>query len=346
MIWDTKETTYLKSDINSKTASKQWKNLGNAVEIIQKSNVIPSKKVEETSQIIKNKKFEDSIKIIVGDIVFVNSKWAQVLEIKGENFVYSINGEKNESALNLAKKKIPIKIMVCTLNLQNIVLVDVGGRLTLKKLGIKLAKLLNAKCGKADWHFNGKLIDKPMDQTIESIKINPMDKLTCVMLGYEIKTYKRFPKVDNRGWYMSNSSKDSISFIPSKPILLFGFGMYYTREGPPSYTLGYELFLEGESIVKDSVVINKVQPDDEIYKINFQKNGEPFEVNAATKISICCSYEHFEDASRLVVGADGSKYKDIEGNEPGLFEIQAHSDSGNGTDINSGQIPELYYSLR
>ena len=46
-------------------------------------------------------------------------------------------------------------------------------------------------------------------------------------------------------------------------------------------------------------------------------------------------------------GSDGSgtDYKTLENEHMGLFEIESHSDSANGTSVSSGQIPELFYHL-
>ena len=81
----------------------------------------------------------------------------------------------------------------------------------------------------------------------------------------------------------------------------------------------------------------------QIQQIFFNDSKEPLPVKAGENIGICVRYPEFDESSKLIVGDHGEEYEKIEDNEKELFKVSSHSDSGNGTDVNAGQIPELYY---
>ena len=338
MLWESKDTT--NPSPSKTTASKVWKSLGNGNETLSKT--IPAKLVEESAEIASTK-FEVE-KIAVGDVVYWDDKWVVIEEIKDKMLVVKHAGNKVEAETSLCHKRISIRILICTPSVQSIYLIDVEGSTKLSRFAKKFTKRFFAKANKPEWYLNGKVVDN--DSTIEGMHLKLNDKLACMLLGYEIKTFKRFPKVDDRGWYMSRTSKDSITFVPNKDIMVFGFGMFYTREGPSTYTIGYELFFNEDSKIKNTVTIAKPSPDDIIHSVYFYSDQTPTLASSGTKISICIHYDSYEEASRLRVGGDGRNYEKVEGNEEGLFVIESHHDSGNGTDVGSGQIPELYYAIK
>ena len=182
--------------------------------------------------------------------------------------------------------------------------------------------------------------------TIEGLDVKPNDKLVCVNLGYDIKKFKRFGRVEEgRTWYMSRSSKDAIAFVAQKNVLIFGFGMFYTNQGSGTYTISYEIKLNEEVKVTGKLDVTKPGSDSVIKEVYFDEDKNPIQVASGTKIGIAVKYEEYSEDSRLAVGTDGSSVDEIEGNPPGLFQINSHDESQNGTGTSSGQIPELYYAM-
>ena len=144
---------------------------------------------------------------------------------------------------------------------------------------------------------------------------------------------------------MSHTSPDAIGFVPSITINLFGFGMYYTREGPTTYIMKYEILLGDDVKKSDTVTVTKTDDSAQIGKIWLTSDHDPIVVPGGVKISIVVRYIEYEDNSRLMVGTAGEDYDGLEGNDPGLFKVEESSISANGTDIHAGQIPEIYYTI-
>ena len=323
-------------------SSKSWMSLGDGKEVLVKHGS-EVKKSEEDKEIVQNA--QQTAKIEAGDLIYYSDKWVKVEELKEKDKLLIKSEDKpSEILLSDCTKEIAVQILVCTPSAFSINLVEVNARMTLDELCKKMGKRCGVKAGKVDWYYQGKL--KERTETIEGIKLKPGDKLACILLGFDMKTFKRFARLDDsRGWYMSRSSADGITFIPSKTINLFGFGMYQTKEGPPTYTLQYEVKINDTVAKQDSVQITKPSSDTQIQQVFLNPSKDPIIVSAGEKISVIVKYPDYEDASRLIVGTGGEGYDAVEGNEPGLFKLEECSGSGNGTDIGSGQIPELYYSL-
>lgn len=321
---------------------KSWFDIGNGKEILVKNSATIKEEDKAATEIITTKKKVG--RIDSGDLVFVKGKWCKLEEVKDNKGSIKDGDQIIAVTLSECKREIPIRILFCNMASQSIYLMELNGRKVLSKISSKFSQRQSVKTKKADWYYNGKLLEP--GSTIESIQVKPNDKLVCMMLGYDMKTFKRFKRLDDsRGWYMSHSSGDSITFIPSKRIQLFGFGMYYTREGPPTYTLNYELFINEESKLKASVICTKPGQDAIVMPIYFDPNCAPSQIEQGTKIIILVKYEQYDEGSKLIVGTDGNSYDTVEGNEVGLFKLEENGRSGNGTDINAGQIPELYYAL-
>lgn len=200
---------------------------------------------------------------------------------------------------------------------------------------------LTLKSNKSDIYLNGKLV--PPTETIESAKIKPNDKLACIMFGYDIKTFKRFRKVHDRdeSWSMNNGGEDGITFVPSKELLVMGFGSYCTRQGQP-FTIGYDIYINEVPKKRGTAVCNKTG-DEEVKQILFDC---PILVSADTKISIVVSYISYDASSFIFIGVEGDNYAIIESNEPGLFKVEECSLPRNTRGgLYAGEIPELYYAM-
>jgi hypothetical protein len=327
----------------SSGSTKYWADIGNGREaLVQKEEV----KKEETKgstegEIIITK---EKSKIDVGDVLYINEKWAKIEEIKDGKVTYKLNEQAMQIDEKDCIKEIKVRVLMCTSTNQSVYTIGVNGKLRLNDIQDLIIKILKVRSYKSDWYFNGKVQDKT--STIESLAVKPNDKLVCVNLGYDIKKFKRFKRVEEgRTWYMSRSSKDATTFVAQKSVLIFGFGMYYTNQGPGNYTLSYEIKFNEEIKMSGKLEVSKPGSDSVIKEIYFDEDKNPVQVPSGTKIGVAVKYEEYSEESRLAVGTDGNNVDEIEGNPQGLFTIESHSESHNGTGTSSGQIPELYYSM-
>jgi len=338
-----KNTTKNQTAISSN--SQVWLDLGNGKEELVKPNPKSPKNPKSAKPNPSKGKLVKNIKHTLyspGDFIYYNEKWIKIESVKENTCFIKINGNLTEIKLSECIKEILINVMVCSSNRTYLYGMLVNGRKTFKQLGTKLAKHNNLLLSKADWYFNGKKIHN--ETRVEGISIKPSEKILCMIQEYEMRTFRRFKKIeDTENWHMSKEKADAITIIPTQPISLFGFGMFHCIEGPLAYLMSYQIFLYDSLVKSDSVMVTRVGTE-QILQIFFSQSKEPIFVEAGMKFSIVIQYFDYEDASKLYKGTGGSDYDSIEGNEPGLFKILKHDLSGNGTDVNSGQIPELYYS--
>eukprot|EP00826_Nyctotherus_ovalis_P066281 TRINITY_DN9783_c0_g2_i1.p1 TRINITY_DN9783_c0_g2~~TRINITY_DN9783_c0_g2_i1.p1 ORF type:complete len:350 (-),score=69.90 TRINITY_DN9783_c0_g2_i1:45-1094(-) len=322
------------------STQKTWISIGGGREVLVQQSTAKDKDV--TDEIVVNKAVQSALK--PGDLVWHADQWTPIAAVTN-NVVNIKMGEKSvEVALEECRTRIRLQVLVCTPALLYLHIVSVGAEELLSKLGKRLSKKFSVKTIKPDWYYNGKLC--AITDTVESIGIKNNDKIVCTLLGYDIKTFKRFKEIEaGRGWYMSHSSPDAIAFIPSKGIVLFGFGMYYTLSGPETYTIKYELILNEEVKLENTATISKGDNPEQIWQVFFNEHREPVFIPGGMKVVVSVLYTEFNNDSRLQVGHQGNEYDSVQGNEPGLFTVEDTGRSHNGTGLSSGQIPELYYSV-
>eukprot|EP00826_Nyctotherus_ovalis_P037086 TRINITY_DN3358_c0_g1_i1.p1 TRINITY_DN3358_c0_g1~~TRINITY_DN3358_c0_g1_i1.p1 ORF type:complete len:339 (+),score=73.13 TRINITY_DN3358_c0_g1_i1:103-1119(+) len=319
--------------------SKTWLSLGSGKEILanQSSAAKPSANI-----IVTSKRYGT---LQPGNLIYYDNHWVPVDQVKDNKAVVKVNEKIVELEIDDCVREIRIKILFCTSNCFYLHALPVRGNDTLEYISNKLIKKFNAKALKHDWFYSNKSCSK--SATIEQLHANIDDKLLCLALGYDMRTFKRFRQLDDsRGWYLSRSSGDAVSFTAARAIYLFGFGMYYTKEGPKSYTMRYELLVNEEMVKSDVVVMDNSDDGTQIVQVFFDKEYKPISVDAGAKMTIVVKYLEFDEATRLLVGTSGENYNAVEDNEHGLFTVEESGLSGNGTDVHAGQIPELYYSLR
>ena len=323
--------------------SKIWISFGDGKEILEKKGletIIETTKGSE--QIILNKKYKE--KLEVDDLIYYSDRWLPIIRINEGLVFVKIDDKEINIPINDCIREIPMQILLCSIDSIFLHIMSVKGNYTLEYLSKKLYKKFNIKTSKGSWYYLGKLCNN--SDTIESIHMKPNEKLSCIALKHDIKTFKRFKQLDeSRGWYMSHTSPDAIGFVPSITINLFGFGMYYTREGPTTYIMKYEILLGDDVKKSDTVTVTKTDDSAQIGKIWLTSDHDPIVVPGGVKISIVVRYIEYEDNSRLMVGTAGEDYDGLEGNDPGLFKVEESSISANGTDIHAGQIPEIYYTI-
>lgn len=321
-------------------SNKVWVSVGDGKEVLVQQN--SNKNKESSEEILINK--EQQITLKPGDLVWHLAQWMSVTGVANDIATIKTQEKSIELPISECKTKIRIQILICTTTLMYLHITSVNPDDTLAKLGKKMSKKFSTRIIKAEWYYNGKVCT--VNDTIESIGIKDDDKIICGLFGYDIKTFKRFKEIEQgRGWFMSHTSADAISFIPSKNIGLFGFGMYNTLSGPGTYTIKYEIFLDDEAKLDNTAVISRASESEQISKVYFNDYEEPMIVSSGTKITVSLVYPTYESESRLQVGHHGNEYANVEGNEPGLFTVEDTSRSHNGTGLSSGQIPEIYYCL-
>ncbi len=339
-----RETTTNPPVMPGSGGAKSWTALGNGNEALVRRGpkaVIQKEGSEEDKTTVATKHKPDQLD--PGDLVFYCEKWLKVDSVVEGKVTVTEKDKTIELALADCVRAIPVQVLVYTPMHMDVYIMELNGKQEMTRLTKKVCKRAGAKAGKADWYYEGKIREKT--DTVEKIGVKPGEKLACLLLGYETHTFKRFPQLDtSRGWYMSHSSPDAITFVPSREINLFGFGMYYTKEGPPTYTLEYEVKINDQTLKQDTLPVTKPGPEAEIMQVFLDPNQTPTKVASGDKIAVIVKYPNYDEGSKLIVGTAGEGYDTIEGNEPGLFKVEECGSSGNGTDINAGQIPELYYS--
>ncbi len=324
--------------------SKCWLDIGNGKEALVTQPARPSKAEDKPSasagKFIANKKHAETKE---GESIYYLGRWLRVDKVHDGLCTIRSDGKNVDVPFVQCVKEIPIKVLVCNANRTYVYSMLVNGRKTLQQLGAKLAKHNDMHWCGVDWYYNGKKLNS--ETRIEGVNIKPNEKILCMMMEYEMKTFRRFKRMEEtKGWYMNKEKVDAISFVPSQPISLFGFGMYHTREGAPTYLLSYQLAMYDSVVKTDSILVTKAGSEQTIMPIFFSQAKEPILVDAGVRVSIVLMYFDYDDSSRLLNGEDGGDYDSIEGNEPGLFKVEAHAESSNGTNVSVGQVPELYYA--
>ena len=339
---DRKDEVSATTSAEQEKIAKTWLDIGNGKEALvkpaSKSSVV-SKPAASQGKVILNKKHA---RAEPGEFIYYANSWIKVEKIKKKSCHIKYGGKDIKIPLSECIKEIPINILVCSTNRSYIYSMLVNGRKTFAQLGNKLSKHNDMRLSRIEWYYNGKKIHN--ETRVEGINIKPNEKILCMLQEYEIKTFKRFKKVDEaQSWSMTKDKADALNITPTQPISLFGFGMYHCRDGPSSYLLSYQISLYDSVVKGDSILVTRVG-NELILPIYFTANKEPIFVDAGVTLSIVLQYFDYDDSSKLYRGNDGEDYDSVEGNEPGLFKIDSHPESGNGTDIKIGQIPELYYA--
>ena len=134
-------------------------------------------------------------------------------------------------------------------------------------------------------------------------------------------------------------------FVPQKDILFAGFSTYApTVES--KYFLKYKVEVDGEVKVDQSTPIQCTKFEETYY--NRVHLATPFRVAKSSKIQIFCWIsKDFASNSNVYTyyGNEGNDYASVENEHMELFEIQTPGDNANGTSLNNGQLPEVFYHL-
>eukprot|EP00347_Sterkiella_histriomuscorum_P014554 403360432 len=171
------------------------------------------------------------------------------------------------------------------------------------------------------------------------------DKLLCLQGQGDLHSFLRFKVVSNSGWCQAATNWEAITWRPNRSIMVAGFGTYGLTSGQQNFFVRYKYLLQNVASEENVVEVMSSEIDDQtkIYPIMFE--GDMLEVPAGTDLTIITrtygANNNFR--VRLYYGYNGTSYKSFDNTDRDLFEITASNLSSNGTSVDSGQIPSLYY---
>eukprot|EP00826_Nyctotherus_ovalis_P054662 TRINITY_DN7177_c0_g1_i5.p1 TRINITY_DN7177_c0_g1~~TRINITY_DN7177_c0_g1_i5.p1 ORF type:complete len:341 (+),score=63.56 TRINITY_DN7177_c0_g1_i5:103-1125(+) len=339
MLWEEAVETD-SSFFSPHTKTKEWHSIGNGEEVLVQ--VEDKKEEAKSSDVVSTKWAKDEI--VIGDLVFYEDKWVRVAGIEGTCLSLKVDKEEVKADVQSCSNTIPIEILICVDQTLSVHWVELKPLDTLESVGKRILKRSSPHLKTASWYFDGK-VQTPAT-TVHALNLKAKDKLICALFSYTIRTFKRFARRSNSNWYVSTAGNDSITFVPSKDVTIFGFGMYYVRDGIKTYTIEYELIIGEQSIQKLKAVVTDKGSEDKVFKVYFSEDKSPISVEAGKKISIRVFYVELESSTRLFYGSSGSTEPVVEGNEDGIFRIENYRDSNNSSGTSSGQIPEIYYAVK
>ncbi|CAI2373289.1 unnamed protein product [Moneuplotes crassus] len=191
--------------------------------------------------------------------------------------------------------------------------------------------------------FRGKEIDR--NSTVATLEdIHEGDSIYASE-GYGVPfRFLRFKKVTtDYFWCNSGNYPDGICFVPTQDIRLFGFSTYSSPK-KDSYEMKYRIKIDGTEVEEDTVMCSGWE-DEHYYRFRLQR---VYPVSKEQKIDITVWIAESMSSHTNVEtyhGNDGYTYHEVENEHKGLFKVESGSESGNGTSVYSGQIPEILYFM-
>lgn len=123
-----------------------------------------------------------------------------------------------------------------------------------------------------------------------------------------------------------------------------GFSAWGPKDDP-KYWMRYKIELDDRVIVESPIKEYSEFEDQYYCRVHLD---DPFEVKAEQKIKIwiwISKNQEPGDYTYTWYGTNGSNYETYPNEHMGLFKLEEPGDSGNGTSVYSGQIPEIIYHL-
>eukprot|EP01017_Pseudomicrothorax_dubius_P050458 TRINITY_DN9564_c0_g1_i1.p1 TRINITY_DN9564_c0_g1~~TRINITY_DN9564_c0_g1_i1.p1 ORF type:complete len:162 (-),score=27.73 TRINITY_DN9564_c0_g1_i1:165-650(-) len=146
----------------------------------------------------------------------------------------------------------------------------------------------------------------------------------------------RFPRT-YEGWGFSSSSVDAITFRASKNIRVFGIGMYKFQtdaQGTIKFVRGSEV--NDTALINENISTNKLEQtsEDKIVRFKFPR---PISVKAEENYTVVLIFT----SGRCCYGEEG--VVTTTGEKDVIFTFAYCNGSSNGTSVESGLVPEIYY---
>jgi len=191
--------------------------------------------------------------------------------------------------------------------------------------------------------FNGKEVDK--EDCIANIE-NIFEGSTIYASEGVGKPFKfsRFPEFHSTyRWSNSGRYSDGLAFIPSQNIRLCGFSTCAAKD-ESQYEMKYQVTVDGTEVEKETIVASGWEDE---YYYRHRLNGI-YPVMAGQKFEIIVWIAKSLASNTDVTtyrGARGEEYDKVENEHMGLFKLEYASSSDNGTSINCGHFPEIFYFL-
>ena len=158
-------------------------------------------------------------------------------------------------------------------------------------------------------------------------------------------TFNRFKAVSNSGWCYSQSSWDAITWRPNRTIMVSGFGVYGITSGQGNFYLKYKyVYMNSPSEeVQVEMMTQEMDEQTKVYQVLFE--GDMIEVGAGTDFTIQVKLHGAGNNYRVrcYYGYNGNQYNTCDNQDRDLFDIMYSNLSTNGTGVDSGQIPTLFY---
>jgi hypothetical protein len=171
------------------------------------------------------------------------------------------------------------------------------------------------------------------------------DRIFCLQGQGDMHKYFRFKAVPATGWCCSQPNWDAISWRPNRTILVAGFGTYGASSGQNSFLVRYKYVVQGTPSEEYEVEVMNTEIDEATKSYAVMFEGEMVEVPAGTDFIIQMRLYGHNNNFRVqsYYGYNGNSYKSFDNQDRDLFEITYSHLSSNGTGVDSGQIPALYY---
>lgn len=275
-----------------------------------------------------------------GSIVYTKDGFGIIQEIKPDVSQVQI---KVNNKINLYEKSelyfdIPLSVKYVSKANENESIIFITANSTVAEIIAKVQSSIDLDfVFSFDVYFNGMEL-KPSKDTIEKIGIIPNSKLIAYINFGKSFSVNRYSNTSS-GWGYGGST-DGIAFTVNKAIQVTGFGIY-TPNTDTSTLPGVGKFIYGNNskgeplFSRDFVVERNIEnPEDKIWKFMFDK---PISIKSGEQYS--CVVEITSGTSHY--GTSGKNT--IQGDQDVTFTFTACSGSSNGTGIESGQVPEIYY---
>lgn len=187
----------------------------------------------------------------------------------------------------------------------------------------------------------GVLVDKQIIEMFLYFTVNPKPHtaFSCETRGQNSareRVVQRFQKVESRWGYSGTS--DRIRFWVNRRIFLLGFGLYGAIHGPSKYDVCMQLLLHNSEVVASNETFFTCDGSTKTFRVNFK---QPVEISPNVSYTACVTMKGVDS----YYGAQGKSTVSIEAENKTkvTFKFNYSSGCNNGTSVEDGQIPELYF---
>ena len=306
---------------------------------------------EELEKIAEKKKEKDAAnpfymakerKEVKGALIHTPKGYGIIQNFKPESNIISIrvNGVIEDFPREEVSNEVPVTLLFVTKGTKREEVALFPVQFTAKDIQQKIEEdQSQEESSNCQVFWKGRELPKTNDN-LEKLGITPLCKLIVLSSAGKSYSLNRF-KEKYSGWGYSRGSVDGITFTASKNIRLSGFGIYLPERGTIT---GTAILSEGDSCQEGGLFTTEVsltkddeeEPESKIYHLKFPK---PFRIRAGEKYT--CTVMLY--GTNTYYGSNGNAQ--VTGDGDVVFDFMDASGSENGTSIDSGQVPTLYYIL-